>query len=114
MNGITILNSYTDPSFYNNFISIVCILFIVGFVLFFIAILSDKIFLFYLSIFLLIGSVIYAIIGGIILKSNKEENAHLIYEVTIDDEVSFSKFMEKYDILDVEGKIYTIREKEEN
>lgn len=34
------------------------------------------------------------------------------YQVTIDDSVSMNEFQEKYEIIDVEGKIYTIREKE--
>ena len=34
------------------------------------------------------------------------------YQVTISDEVKMIEFNEKYDIIDVNGKIYTIREKE--
>lgn len=34
------------------------------------------------------------------------------YQVTIDDSVSMNKFYEKYEIVEVNGKIYTIREKE--
>lgn len=34
------------------------------------------------------------------------------YQVTIDDNVSMTEFHEKYEIVDVKGKIYTIREKE--
>lgn len=32
-------------------------------------------------------------------------------KVTIDDTVSMSEFMDKYEILDQEGKIYTVRER---
>lgn len=35
------------------------------------------------------------------------------YQVTIDDSVSMVEFNEKYDIVEVEGKIYTIKEKED-
>ena len=34
------------------------------------------------------------------------------YKVTISDEVSMNEFSEKYEILDQEGKIYTVRERE--
>ena len=36
---------------------------------------------------------------------------HIRYEVTIDDFVSMTSFMDKYEILDQRGKIYTVREK---
>ena len=34
------------------------------------------------------------------------------YQVIIDDSVSMVEFNEKYDIVNIEGKIYTIKEKE--
>lgn len=34
------------------------------------------------------------------------------YKVTISDEVSMTEFYEKYEIIDVDGAIYTIRDKE--
>ena len=34
------------------------------------------------------------------------------YKVTIDDSVSMNEFNEKYEILDQEGKIYTVKERE--
>ena len=34
------------------------------------------------------------------------------YKVTIDDSVSMNEFLEKYEILDQEGKIYTVKERE--
>ena len=34
------------------------------------------------------------------------------YKVVIDDSVSMNEFTEKYEIIDQEGKIYTVREKE--
>ena len=33
------------------------------------------------------------------------------YKVMISDEVSINEFLEKYEIIDTEGKIYTVREK---
>ena len=37
---------------------------------------------------------------------------HIEYKVTIDDSVSMNEFLDKYEILDQEGKIYTVKEKE--
>ena len=34
------------------------------------------------------------------------------YKVVIDDSVSMNEFTEKYEIIDQDGKIYTVREKE--
>lgn len=34
------------------------------------------------------------------------------YKVTIDDSVSMTEFLDKYEIIDQDGKIYTIRERE--
>ena len=33
------------------------------------------------------------------------------YKVTIDDSVSYVEFMEKYEVIDQEGEIYTVRER---
>ena len=42
----------------------------------------------------------------------KYETGEYEYKVTIDDSVSMNEFLDKYEILDQEGKIYTVREKE--
>ena len=39
------------------------------------------------------------------------ETGEYIYKVTIDDSVSMNEFLDKYEILDQEGKIYTVKEK---
>lgn len=36
------------------------------------------------------------------------------YKVTISDEVNFVEFNDKYEIIDQDGLIYTIKEKENN
>jgi hypothetical protein len=40
------------------------------------------------------------------------ETGEYEYKVTIDDSVSMNEFLDKYEILDQEGKIYTVKEKE--
>lgn len=46
-----------------------------------------------------------------IYKSFFKEEDTTYYQVIIDDSVSMVEFNEKYDIVNIEGKIYTIREK---
>lgn len=46
-------------------------------------------------------------VGGV----GKYETDEYYYKVTIDDSVSMNQFLDKYEILDQEGKIYTVREK---
>ena len=51
---------------------------------------------------------------GFVLGSNSETGAptkfETRYKVTISDEVSMVEFFERYEIIEREGKIYTIRE----
>lgn len=47
------------------------------------------------------------------LISNKHSIDYVEYKATIDDSVSMNEFLDKYEILDQEGKIYTIKEREE-
>lgn len=49
------------------------------------------------------------LVGGIMSTPVTYETQ---YKVTIDDSVSLNEFLDKYEIIDQEGKIYTIREKE--
>ena len=46
---------------------------------------------------------------GVYQSFFKEDTAY--YQVIIDDSVSMVEFNEKYDIVNIEGKIYTIKEK---
>lgn len=41
-----------------------------------------------------------------------KEYSYTEYKVTIDDSVSMNEFLDKYEILDQEGKIYTVKERE--
>jgi len=40
------------------------------------------------------------------------EIRYIEYKVTIDDSVSMVEFLDKYEIIDQEGKIYTVKERE--
>ena len=59
-----------------------------------------------------LGIVTGALTGYKIDMANKEEIYQTQYKVTISEEVNFVEFNEKYEIIDQEGKIYTIVEKE--
>ena len=100
---------------------------------------SSNIWIVLICIFALIGTLIFVILFGnskrnIVLSINLvcmivcfitfvtfviidvstdylKDYSHTEYKVTIDDSVSMNEFLDKYEILDQEGKIYTIREK---
>jgi hypothetical protein len=55
----------------------------------------------------LCGSLLYCA-----LSDNKNDVNYIEYKVTIDDSVSMNEFLDKYEILDQEGKIYTVKERE--
>lgn len=62
----------------------------------------------------LITGIIMALISSPLLTiffSEKEVGKEYHYQVTIDDSVSMNEFLDKYEILGQEGKIYTVKEK---
>ena len=50
------------------------------------------------------------IVSGCLIPEKKYETR---YQVTVDDSVSMNEFQNKYEIIEVEGKIYTVRERVE-
>ena len=65
------------------------------------------------------GIIVCAFIGvyvgflGMIMSEHEADTiSHIEYKVTIDDSVSMNEFLDKYEILDQEGKIYTVKERE--
>ena len=57
-------------------------------------------------------TIAFLILVGFGSNENKTDINHIEYKVTIDDSVSMNEFLDKYEILDQEGKIYTVKEKE--
>lgn len=61
-----------------------------------------------------ISTAIFIIVAGalaVILFCNiPEKKYETRYQVTVDDSVSMNEFQSKYEIIEVEGKIYTVRE----
>lgn len=70
---------------------------------------NDHIILGLTCIALALGSGIIGSLGGTISKTDIN---YIEYKVTIDDSVSMNEFLDKYEILDQEGKIYTVKERE--
>ena len=111
MNGVEILSSET---IYNTILPEWCIA--LGFILgiaFAVAtiftVLDDHNILACICLVMIIASIVVACLGGTISKTDIN---HIEYKVTIDDSVSMNEFLDKYEILDQEGKIYTVKERE--
>ena len=60
-------------------------------------------------------TVIGAFIGFLVVVATEHETDiidHIEYKVTVSEDVNFAEFMNKYEIIDQEGKIYTVKERE--
>ena len=114
MNGITIL--YQEPIFKTicvneNILNILALLFIC---MIFGALISA-------ICMSLKGTIIFFVLGVITIlsivvldshSSSTEELDHYEYKVTIDDSVPMKEFLSKYEIINQEGEIFTIVERE--
>ena len=116
MNGIEILSSKEVASMFSfnwtSFGVLAGVLFAVFIVIGLIFSVKDKDWA-YLTLSSIVGIILAAMFGGLfgtITSTPTEYETQ--YKITISDEVSMNKFAEKYEILDQEGKIYTVREKE--
>lgn len=110
MDGVTILNSY---EYLTNRASIVgSIILFIGFLMasifIFIALLDYKPKGFGMEFAIFIMFVALTITVGCLIPEKKYETR---YEVTVDDSVSMNEFQNKYEIIKVDGKIYTVKER---
>ena len=65
------------------------------------------------TIFLIVFVAGSALFGTLVGRTTGEPIEYETrYKVVIDDSVSMNDFLEEYEIIDQEGKIYTVREKE--
>lgn len=77
----------------------------------FISIAKDKEIVVTITFILMILSIVAVITFLALYENIKVPTGKYEYQVTIDKSVSMTEFYEKYEIIDVEGKIYTIKEK---
>ena len=111
MNGVIILNSYESLTNFGSIllISILCAwFFAVGIIVLF-ALLKYGCNSWKEPAFLVI-CVVLTIVCGCLIPEDKYETH---YQVTVDNSVSMNEFQNKYEIIEVEGKIYTVRERVE-
>lgn len=106
LNGIEVLNeSYINKDFPFWILIFVTILLVIGvFCVFGIKIKTQLIGIASLTICFI------WLVGGIIISNQPSDIKQ--YQVTISDNVSMVEFNERYDVIKVEGKIWTIVEKE--
>lgn len=111
MNGVEILSSETiySPILPEYWLGIglgVALLFIVAMAFCFA---NENIILGFICMILSLSFVFVGCLGGTCKKTDID---HIEYKVTVDDSVSMNEFLNKYEILEQEGKIYTVRERE--
>ena len=108
MNGVIILNSYESLTNFNSIllISILCAWFFAVAILALFALLKYGCNSWKEPAFLVI-CVVLTIVCGCLIPEDKYETR---YQVTVDNSVSMNEFQNKYEIIEVEGKIYTVRE----
>ena len=106
LNGIEVLNTI---NMYKEFPMVLVIPIVVFLVLGVCFIFEDGLKTKLLAILFLICCLI-SIISGLLI--NSQLSGVVQYQVTISDNVSMVEFNERYDVISVQGKIYTIVEKE--
>ena len=111
MDGVIILNSYESLTNFGSILlmSILCAWFLAAAIVALFALLKygcDS----WKEFAILVVCVVLFIVCGCLIPEDKYETH---YQVTVDTSVSMNKFQDKYEIIEVEGKIYTIRERVE-
>lgn len=108
MDGVTILNSYEHlTNFGSVFVmSVLCVWFFAAAVVILLSLLKYGCDSWRGPVFLVI-CVILTIICGCLTPKDEYETR---YQVTVDDSVSMNEFQDKYEIIKIEGKIYTVKE----
>ena len=111
MNGVIILNSYESLTNFNSIllISILCAWFFVVAILALFALLKYGCNSWKEPAILVIYVVLFIVCCCLTPKDKYETH----YQVTVDNSVSMNEFQNKYEIIEVEGKIYTVRERVE-
>ena len=111
MDGVIILNSYESLTNFGSILlmSILCAWFLAAAIVALFALLKygcDS----WKEFVILIVCVVLFIVCVCLIPEDKYETH---YQVTVDNSVSMNEFQNKYEIIEVEGKIYTVRERVE-
>ena len=111
MNGVIILNSYESLTNFGSILLIIilCAWFFAVTIVALFALLKYRCNSWKEPAFLVI-CVVLTIVCGCLIPEGKYETH---YQVTVDNSVSMNEFQNKYEIIEVEGKIYTVRERVE-
>ena len=109
MNGVIILNNYEYLTNFGSILlmSILCVWFLAAAIVSLFILLKNKCNSWKGFVILVIGGAL-SIICGCLIPEDKYETR---YQVIIDDSVSMNEFQDKYEIIEMEGKIYTVRER---
>lgn len=108
MDGVTVLNSY---EYLINFgfilvMNVLCVWSFAAAVVILLSLLKCGCDSWKEPAFLIICVILTIICGCLIPKDEYETR----YQVTVDDSVSMNEFQDKYEIIEIEGKIYTVKE----
>jgi hypothetical protein len=111
MNGVEILNEYTVASQWSfNYWAAIITFVILSIVVILVAIYDKTASDLWLLTLVVAAAVMLGSVVGAIIPLECHQEAR--YKVTVDDSVSMNEFLDKYEILDQEGKIYTVKERE--
>lgn len=114
MNGVTILNTIHESNVAEivvgivfALVSIVCLAWIVHIII------EERdcydIILWVLTV-ILIAALLFGVVAGILSIVHATTVDEIAYEITIDENVSFKEFNEKYEIVEQRGDIYVVKE----
>lgn len=111
MDGVMILNSY---EYLTNLgpitgLSLLCVWFLAASIVGLFVLLKYGCKFWWEPVCFIICIALTIVCGGLIPEKKLETR----YQVTVDDSVSMNEFQNKYEIIKVEGKIYTVRERVE-
>ncbi len=108
MEEVVVNTTFNWSAYWTTFGVVAGILTVVG--IFFILAENDPACLVGLMIFGILAGAFVGLIPGIGMGVPTEYKTQ--YKVTISDEVSMNEFLERYEIVDQDGKIYTVRERD--
>ena len=114
LNTIELTKTVRNEMF-SHVISLLFIVFLIGIMIFFISLIGDiSDTVTFISSMVSATSILFGLILILVSESTIKEvpTGEYEYQVTIDESVSMVDFTSKYDIIRVDGEIYTIREKE--